>query len=724
MKKRVRVLTMNAVLGPLDYCLPKGQECPPPLGSFVQVPLGPRTINGIIWDEKSFPVASVPDNKLRPYRAVYPVPPLSAAMRKLICWTADYYLASPVQVARMAMPVRDALQGKKTVTEYRLNGNEPERMTEKRAQAMDALQNEQGSISELAELAGVSDGVIRGLIQQQVFDAFEVPLDSPYPRPNPDHVTAKLNDDQKKAADAIIASVKASKFTPFLLDGVTGSGKTHVYLEAIAEAVRQGKQILLLLPEIALTQPFITRLEARFGVLPTRWHSGLKQSERRRAWQAIANGNAHIVVGARSALFLPYKNLGLVIVDEAHETSFKQEDGVRYNARDIAVMRGKFESCPVVLASATPALESMIMAEAGQYQLLELPARHGGAALPDISIVDLTKNPAERGRWISPILEEALNETLERGEQSLLFLNRRGYAPLTLCRSCGYRFQCPDCSAWMVDHRLSHKLSCHHCGYELPTPDKCPECGEADCLIACGPGVERIADEVAHILPQARRALITSDTVNSPEKADEFVAAVENKLVDVIIGTQLVTKGYHFPDLTLVGVIDADIGLEGGDLRASERTFQQIAQVAGRAGRAKKAGHVYIQSYYPENGVIQALANNDRDSFYERETALRKSRAMPPFGRLAAIIISAEDNKEAMETARLIGQYAPQSENFRVFGPAPAQLSMLRGRYRHRLLVQAKRKENMQAIIHKWLDPLEWPRSVRVAIDVDPYSFV
>ncbi|HVL79558.1 MAG TPA: primosomal protein N', partial [Sphingomicrobium sp.] len=429
-------------------------------------------------------------------------------------------------------------------------------------------------------------------------------------------------------------------------------------------------------------------------------------------------------VGARSALFLPYPNLGLIVVDEAHEPSFKQEDGVQYHARDVAVMRAKFEDIPVILSSATPAIESRQMAEIGRYRELTLPRRFAGASLPEIRAIDLTQDPPPRGRWLAPSLVEELETNLERGEQSLLFLNRRGFAPLTLCRHCGHRFQCPNCTAWMVEHRLMHRLACHHCGHVMPPPRACPECGEEDSLVACGPGVERIADEVAALFPEARTAIVTSDTIWSPARAAEFVAEMEAGAIDIVVGTQLVTKGYHFPNLTLVGVVDADLGLAGGDLRAAERSFQQIQQVAGRAGRGDKPGRVLVQTHDPEAPVIAALVSGDAPGFYAAETEARREAAMPPFGRLAAIIVSAEDQAEAEAVAARIGRAAPSVEGMAVFGPAPAPLAMLRGRHRQRLLVHASRSLDVQDVIRDWLAQLDWPARVRVAVDVDPYSFL
>lgn len=719
---RVRLLVFNAALGALDYRVPEGMRVEP--GSIVIAPLGPRQILGIVWEAERLPATEVPESKLRPLLEALPVPPLATPLRRLIEWTADYYVAHPASVARMALGSMAALRGGGTATEYRLTGAAPTRLTPQRAAALDALAGEQGTIRELAELASVSEGVLRGMVGAGLLEPVIVDLDRPYPRARPDFAVPELNEGQQAAADSFVASVQQHSFQPFLLDGVTGSGKTECYFEGISEALTRRQQVLVLLPEIALTENFLRRFEHRFGVPPILWHSSLKASERRRAWRAIVYGEAQVVVGARSALFLPYRNLGLIVVDEAHEVSFKQDDGVRYNARDVAVIRARFEKVPVILASATPALESLQLAEAGIYRRIELPDRFGGAKLPDISIVDLRSEAPERGRWLAPRLVKEMQERLERGEQSLLFLNRRGYAPLTLCRHCGYRFQCPNCTAWLVEHRLSRRLACHHCGHEVPVPDACPECSTPDCLVACGPGVERIADEVAELLPDARIAIATSDTLNSPEKVGEFVAAAEEKLIDVIVGTQLVTKGYHFPELTLVGVVDADLGLEGGDLRAGERTYQQVAQVAGRAGRGEKPGEVLIQTRHPEASVIAALAAGDRDAFYSAETDARRDAGAPPFGRWAAIIVSSEDEAEARDAARAIGGARPNHPDVAILGPAPAPLSLLRGRYRYRLLINARRSAELQKVIREWLGALNFPASVRIGVDIDPYSFV
>ena len=728
---RARVLLLNAAIGPLDYRVDREHAVEP--GSIVLAPLGPRQIAGVVWEPERMPSdAEVGDNRLRPLAGVYDIPPIAAPLRRLIEWTADYYLAPPAAVLRMALASASALEERRSVIEYRATGVVPERLTPQRAQALDRIGERQGLVRELAMIADVTDAVIRGLVKAGAIEAVEVTIDDPFPIPDPDHAPPSLSPEQQAAAQTLVDAVRkaargavdeaADQF--FLLDGVTGSGKTEVYFEAVAEAIRQDRQVLVLLPEIALTEPFLRRFEARFGHQPVAWHSDLRQSQRRRAWRAIATGEAKVVVGARSALFLPYRELGLVIVDEAHEASFKQEDGVMYHARDVAVMRGHFENCPVVLASATPAIETQQQVTLGRYKEIKLPRRFGEAVMPDIAAIDLLADPPPRGRWLAPTLVRAIEETLARNEQVLLFLNRRGYAPLTLCRHCGHRFQCPNCTAWMVEHRLMARLQCHHCGHVMPPPRCCPECGEEESLVACGPGVERIADEVAALFPEARRAIVTSDTIWSPARAADFVARMEAGEIDIVIGTQLVTKGYHFPNLTLVGVVDADLGLQGGDLRAAERSFQQIAQVSGRAGRGVKKGHVLVQTHEPNAPVIRALVSGDAASFYAAETASRRSANAPPFGRYAAIIVSSEQLDEAVEAARLIGRTAPDVEGMHVYGPAPAPLAMLRGRHRQRLLVHARRALDVQDVIRDWLGALELPRGVRVAVDVDPYSFL
>ncbi len=529
---------------------------------------------------------------------------------------------------------------------------------------------------------------------------------------------------QERAAAALREEVRAGQFSVTLLDGVTGSGKTEVYLEAVAEALRHKKQVLVLLPEIALSVQMLARFEARFGARPAVWHSELTPAQRRESFRAVAEGRADVVVGARSALFLPFPALGLIVVDEEHETSFKQEDGVMYNARDMAVVRGKFCAAPVLLVSATPSLETAENAAQGRYKKLDLPARHGGAALPRMEALDLREAPPERGKFLSPLLVAAMRETLARGEQAMLFLNRRGYAPLTLCRTCGHRLACPNCSAWLVEHRASPRLSCHHCGYTMQRPLHCPSCEAENSFVPIGPGVERIAEEVTELFPETEALVMASDVIAGPAQAAEAARRIADREVGIIIGTQMVAKGWHFPHLTLVGVVDADLGLAGGDLRAGEHTVQMLHQVAGRAGRAEAPGRVLLQSYDPLHPVIQALLSGDLPAFLEQEAALRRPGHWPPFGRLAALIVSAEDERLANQIARALARAAPRQPGVEVLGPAPAPIALLRGRHRRRLLLKTLREIAVQPLLRAWLAQVPVPRNVKLDVDVDPVSFM
>lgn len=724
---RVRVLLCQHGLSVLDYKNPEGETLEP--GDVVRVPLGPRQVTGVVWEPDAFTAGEVPESRLRPVAARLPVPPLPEAARKLVAWTSRYYMAQPGAVLRMVLSVSDALEEARTITEYRVADTPPSgAMTPKRREALRLLAGRQGTVRDLAS-HGVSESMVRTLVSCGALRPVPVAADAPVPLPDPDFAQPVLSAEQAAAAEVLRTPVTEGRFAPLLLEGVTGSGKTEVYFEAIAEAIRQdgqggGGQVVVLLPEIALTEPWLNRFKARFGCFPLAWHSDLTQKERRRAWRAAAMGEARVVVGARSALFLPYPNLKLIVVDEEHETTFKQEEGVLYQARDVAVMRGRLENCPVILASATPALETKLNAESGRYGHVKLPDRYGGASMPAIVSLDLRRTPPARGRWICEPLHKEVVETIERGEQALLFLNRRGYAPLTLCRTCGERITCPMCSAWLVEHRLTGRLHCHHCGFASPIPTACPSCGDTESLVACGPGVERVAEEVERVLPDVKVAVVTSDTLYSPARAAEFVRSVESGEVNVLVGTQILAKGYHFPNLTLVGVVDADLGLAGGDLRAAERTYQQITQVAGRAGRGAKPGKVYLQTYQPEAAVLKALVAGDAEGFYRAEAAARERHGMPPFGRLAAIILSGPDQAVVMDLAQSLARTAPRGQGIVILGPAPAPLAMLRGRHRIRFLVKAERRANIQAMMADWLDRVRWPSNVRVTVDIDPHSFL
>ncbi len=706
-----------------DYRLPAELHAPP--GSFVEVPLGGRVVLGCVWDaeEGAEPVAEA---RLREVIAVKPAPPLPPALRRFVDWVAGYTLSPRGAVLRMAMSAPAALDEPAAVAAWRAVTPPPEgvRITPERARALMELGTATLTGTELARRAAVAPGVLRGLARAGLIAPALLPRAASAATPDPDHAPTAFNDAQGAAAAALRGAVAARRFGVTLLEGVTGSGKTEVYLDAIAECLKAGRQALVLLPEIALSAQWLERFARRFGAPPALWHSELSPRTRRVTWRAVAEGTAPVLVGARSALFLPFPDLGLIVVDEEHETAFKQEEGVIYHARDMAVVRARLEGAACVLVSATPSLESVANAEAGRYARLGLPLRHGGAALPAIAALDLRVTPPERGRFLAPPLVAAIRETLARGEQAMLFLNRRGYAPLTLCRSCGHRMQCPNCTAWLVEHRVQRRLLCHHCGHTEPTPPACPACGAEHSLVPIGPGVERIQEEAAELFPEARRLVMASDTIAGPAAAAEAARRIETREVDLVIGTQIVAKGWHFPHLTLVGVVDADLGLAGGDLRAAERTMQLLHQVAGRAGRESAPGRVLLQTHAPEHPVMQALIADDFPGFLQAEAASRAPGHWPPFGRLVALIVSSEDARAAERTARDLGLSAPDAPGVVVLGPAPAPLAVLRGRHRHRLLLKAPREVRVQPLLHDWLARTAIPREVRVQVDVDPVGFL
>ncbi len=725
---RVRVMLPLPLAGAYDYRAPAELDLQP--GDVVTVPLGQRHLFGVVWDpappaaEAAEPVA---EHRLKPVLARLPVPPMSPSLRRFIDWVAAYTLAPPGAVLRMALSAPAAFEPASPQAGWTLAppGNSQPRLTPERRRVLALLQpGEVRAGGALAEAAQVSVGVLRGMAENGLLRPALLPHHSRFRRPDPDHPGPALAGPQAAAAAALVAKVAARQFAVTLLTGVTGSGKTEVYFDAVAEALRQGRQALVLLPEIALSAQWLDRFRARFGVAPALWHSELTSKTRRDTWRAVADGEVAVLVGARSALFLPYPDLGLVVVDEEHETAFKQEEGVIYHARDMAVVRARFAAASCVLVSATPSLESLTNAETGRYAALDLPTRHGGASLPQVVPVDLRKTPPERGRFLAPPLVAAVTATLARGEQAMLFLNRRGYAPLTLCRACGHRMRCPNCTAWLVEHRAQRRLTCHHCGHTEAPPAACPECGAEHSLTAVGPGVERVQEEAAQLWPDARRLVMASDNIPGPAAAAAAAQAISNREVDLIIGTQIVAKGWHFPHLTLVGVVDADLGLAGGDLRAAERTVQLLHQVAGRAGRAEAPGQVLLQSFSPEHPVMQALIANDLDAFMAEEAAMRKPGHWPPFGRLAALIVSAEDERAADRVARDLGLAAPGGDGIQVLGPAPAPLALLRGRHRRRLLLKCRRDVAVQPLLREWLARVEIPGNVRLQVDVDPVSFL
>ncbi len=721
---RVAVLLPLPLREAYDYGVPDGMTLNP--GDFVEVPLGPRRVIGVVWG----PGAGVVEaRRLKPVVRRFDVPPMTVVARRFVEWVAAYTMTLPGFVLRMAMSVPAALEPPRETLAYRRRPDAPAppgfKMTDARRRVLALLEDgPPRTPGELAEEAGCGVTVVRGLAEAGLLEPLLLPPLPPGGRPDWTRPGPTLSDHQATAADDLRQRVRAGGYTTVLLDGVTGSGKTEVYYEAIAAALEQGKQALILLPEIALSAQWLDRFARRFGATPAEWHSELTGSQRRDTWRAVAKGEVPVVVGARSALFLPYPDLGVIIVDEEHDSAYKQEEGAIYHARDMAVARAHLGGLPIVLVSATPSLETKVNADSGRYTRIALPSRHGGAQLPEVALVDLRRDRPPARHWLAPSLRQALADTLAAGEQAMLFLNRRGYAPLTLCRACGHRMQCPNCTAWLVEHRLARKLQCHHCGLQQPLPPACPECGEEGTMAACGPGVERIAEEVAELFPDARAAIMASDTLFGPRAIQEMVRKISDHELDLIIGTQVMAKGHHFPMLTLVGVVDADLGLNGGDLRAAERTYQLLHQVAGRAGRGERPGTVMLQTFMPEHPVMQALAAGDRDGFYQLEAEMRQDAGMPPFGRLAALIVSGEDPTLVDRVALALGRAAPRDDTVHVLGPAPAPLALLRGRHRRRLLLKAPRATQVQPLIAAWLERVEIPPAIRVQIDVDPYSFL
>jgi primosomal protein N' (replication factor Y) len=716
------VLTAQPIDRFLDYKAPEG-GCH--LGAFVEVPLGPRKVLGVVWGPGAgdFDYA-----KVRSVMRVLDVAPMREEMQQFLTRAADYTLtpmSAMLRLATRAPGLGDAPSMRKV---YRLGSADPTRVTDARTKVLDVLRDYGGlsfTMGELAEMAGVGNSVVKGLVKQGAVSEEDAPRDTPYPMLDPDYGGKELSADQAAGAEVLRAGLRSDTYGTTLLKGVTGSGKTEVYLEAVAECLRMGRQALVLLPEIALSGEFINRVEARFGFKPAEWHSGVTMTERRRCWKMVGQGGAQMVVGARSALFLPYQNLGLIVVDEEHDTSYKQEDGVLYNARDLAVLRAAINGAQVVLASATPSLESWANVEAGKYKRLTLNSRFGPAVMPQMSAIDMRAEELPGGKWVSPTLKAAITDRLEKGEQSLIFLNRRGYAPITLCRACGHQIGCDDCDARMVEHRFLKRLMCHQCGETKPMPTVCPHCEAEDRLSAVGPGVERMGEEVTALFPEARIVILSSDLYGSARAMKAHIEEIADGGADIIIGTQLVAKGHNFPQLTLVGVIDADLGLQGSDLRAAERTFQLMRQVAGRAGRAEKQGVAMLQTFQPEHAVIRSILAGDEEAFWAAEAAERKAAGVPPYGRMAGIILSSPNVEEVFDLgADMARRDGPlRAIGAQVFGPAPAPIARVRGRHRVRLLVKADKAAPLQRALTQWAGQFRLKGDLRMAIDIDPQSF-
>lgn len=755
---RCSVLVPRAVNQAFDYLSPT----PLSIGQVVEVPFRNKTLIGVVWEPSDCePSGHTKNKKLKTISAICECPPLPQETIDFVKWVAAYSVSPIGAVLKMVIPSSKAVWPPDSIETYRLSDAASKalktgqalsgglRLTPARQAVFDTLSHHPNQTS--AELRGaskVSSAVIQGLLKKgALVTESRNPEDTEIALPViPPDAKVELTTQQADVINALRKSLDEERFSATLIDGVTGAGKTEVYFEAIAHSLKQNpdSQVLVLLPEIALSNQWVRRFEDRFGFPPHLWHSHLNPNQRAKTWRAVIRGRAQVIVGARSALFLPFQNLKFIVVDEEHDTSFKQEEGVVYHARDMAVVRAHIAKCPITLASATPSLESVANVARNKYRSCILPARATGAQLPKVHIIDLrakdeeetkkkeqntqekqriTKKPTTP-RWISQTLASAIDARLEAGQQSLLFLNRRGYAPLSLCQACGHRIECPACTASMVFHKFHNRLLCHQCGHTMTAPKSCPSCGSIDSLAAIGPGVERLAEEAVQRFPSARMEIMSSDTLTSQSVADKLFRRVANNEIDILIGTQVVGKGHHFPHLTLVGVIDADTGLDGSDPRAAERTYQVLHQVAGRAGREKIPGEVFLQTFTPDHPVMEALASMDRDAFVTTELAMRKAAKLPPYAKLVSVIISGAQESTALKTAQLLMRASPNIDGIDIFGPAPAPMARLRGKFRFRLLVRGDLHVDLQKVMRAWFKPLEWPSSVKVQIDVDPYNFM
>lgn len=719
---QVAVLLPVVLRGTFDYTVPQDMQLN--AGDYVRVPFGKRSLWGVVWGEA---IGGVPTEKMKPVeRVAAHLPPMGKAMRGFIDWLSWYTLSPQGMVLKMAIPNEDALEPVEGDARYVAKLAEGVKQTPSRLRIISYLSdNVPRTAKEITIGAKISPAVLREFIKAGGLEEMK-DVEAPKPVHKEVSLTTVLSADQQKAANTLSSKLNTG-YSVTVVDGVTGSGKTEVYFDMIANCLAAGKQALVLLPEITLSVQWLARFEERFGFEPYSWHSGVSVARKRNTWREATEGTARVVVGARSALFLPFKALGVIIVDEEHDASYKQEEGVIYHARDMAVARAKHEAIPAVLVSATPSLETEQNVQAGRYAAVHLTSRHAGATMPRVEMIDMRKEKLERQSWISDKLMSALLETLAQKKQSMLFINRRGFAPLMLCRSCGHRMQCPHCATSLTLHKSHGKLLCHHCGHLVAVPKQCPDCKAEETMTACGPGVERVAEEVRARLPQARLEVMTSDATDTPAKAAALVEAMIAGEIDILVGTQMIAKGHHFAGLALVGVVDADMGLAGGDLRAGERTYQLLHQLSGRAGREGAQGRVFMQTYMPEHPVMQALAAGERDEFMQMEAQMREDCAMPPFGKLASVVIESASEQEAYAYARdLVLKSAGNQlmHDVHILGPAPAPLSLLRGKYRFRILIKAPRSFAMQNFLENWLLQEKTPSSIRMKIDVDPYSFV
>jgi primosomal protein N' (replication factor Y) (superfamily II helicase) len=692
------------------------------------VPFGRRRVTGVLVETQA--TSALPDAKLRAAIAVIDdTPVIESSLLELLRWAADYYRHPPGEVIAAALPAPLRSGSAALETEERWSLSAAARTGElsplspraHRLREMVAALEARDAADEatLATLSPRWRDHVRELEQRGWVLRLREATAPPAPRPPRVGDGPPPTLGQQHAIDAIVAA--AGRYAPFLLHGVTGSGKTEVYLRAIAEVVRRGQQALVLVPEISLTPQLVARFAARFDAPLAVLHSSLTDQERLRAWRAARSGEAPVVIGTRSAIFAPLGRPGLVVVDEEHDPSYKQQEGFRYSARDLALARAQRLSVPVVLGSATPSLESLERVQAGRATLLELPARAAGAKPPSIHLVDLRKHAATQGIATPTVL--AIQRHLGAGGQVLLYLNRRGYAPTLFCPACGWAAPCPRCDARLTVHQRERRLHCHHCGTEQGIPELCPSCFEP--VKPVGQGTERIEETLAKLFPGVPLERIDRDAVRRKGALEAALDRVTSGAVRLLVGTQMLTKGHHFPDVSLVVVLNADQGLFGTDFRSSERLAQTIVQVAGRAGRAERPGEVLIQTEYPEHPLLTQLIAGGYDAFAKAALEERKAARWPPFARIAVLRAEASRREiplEFLDRAREVAE-ALAGQDVEVLGPATAPMERRAGLYRAQLLLHAPGHSPLQRLLARWLPAVEdlpEARKVRWSLDVDP----
>lgn len=727
----VKVLIPNVVNAGYDYRLTQVAD----LGSFVRVSVMNRPYIGVIIGPGD---SNLPGDKIKNVNDVFNFGKLAPSDIQWILKMSEWTMMSPGAVLRLIVNVPDAFLPPKQEQLYTFNPDKHARMTDARQAVADAFasnDNDAMSASDIQNIAYVSSAIVRSMIKAQLLipaQLRDVVEHKDFNYTYSDMGNVVLNSEQQYAADEIAKYIN-NDFSVHLLDGITGSGKTQVYFDAAWRAYRSGKAVLLMMPEIALTAQFMSRFESRFGARPVVWHSNLTAARRRDIWRGVATGDIRLVVGTRSALFLPWQNLGLIVVDEEHDGSYKQEDMGNYHARDMAILRAAIARFPVILASATPSAETIKNVSVGKYKHLRLTSRFGGAQMPTIETIDLRNDrPADymidqdpdklQPGAISPTLIHTIDETLTAGQQVMLFINRRGFAPIVQCKKCGWVASCPDCSVGMTYHKKLGKLLCHMCGRTAILPDVCPDCGNA--VSMRGVGLEKVQEEINNKFPDAKTALVSSDTMMSRQALERLVGKMESGEIDIVIGTQILAKGHHFPNLTLVGVVDSDQGLFGTDFRAGEHTFQQLFQVAGRAGRGSTPGRVLLQTYQPDHPVLRAICASDRDTFMSNDMAARAAAKMPPYGQLIAIIVEANKESVLQQYCAQLAAAAPDLKGGKIMGPIAAGVYQIRNWYRMRFLVAGDERANLQPAVKLWLAKVKQPANVRVKVDVNPMNFM